>query len=65
MTNGCKSDIIQEEQNVDMEYKLDEVIRQVLAMMQAEAALSEEEKNAAQKKLGEILTKEGIINEEN
>ena len=48
-----------------MEYQLDEVIRQVLAMMQAEAALSEEEKNAAQKKLGEILTKEGIINEEN
>ncbi|MCR5540941.1 MAG: hypothetical protein K6F71_09035 [Ruminococcus sp.] len=48
-----------------MEYSLDEVIRQVLAMMQAEAALSEDEIYAAQKKLGDILTKEGIINEEN
>lgn len=47
-----------------MEYQLDEVIRQVLAMMQAEAALSEKEKNAAKKKIGDILTKEGILNEE-
>lgn len=48
-----------------MEYQLDEVIRQVLALMQAEAALSEEDKNAAKEKIGDILTKEGILNEEN
>ncbi|SDA26914.1 hypothetical protein SAMN02910447_02734 [Ruminococcus sp. YE71] len=46
-----------------MELQLDEVIRQVLAFMQAEAALSDEEKNAAQKKIGDILLKEGILNE--
>ena len=47
-----------------MEIAIDKVIRIILELMQKETELSEEEKQAALKKIGNILAEEGVLDDQ-